>query len=324
MVPVTILTGFLGSGKTTLLSRILKERHGHRIAVIQNEFGEAGIDSELLVQDAGEQIVEMNNGCICCNVRGDMVRILGELHAKREAKQIDFERIIIETTGMADPGPVAQTFFTDERIGDYYLLDSIVTLVDAKHAHKQLDDFREAQEQAGFADRILLSKTDLVGAREQATLIKRLAKINPRAPITQVHFGNTSLDDILDIRGFNLDAILEIEPDFLEETTHEHDDAVQSFVFRADQPFDGLKLEDFLSGMVQAYGPILLRYKGVLWLAENENRVVFQGVHMLMGGEMGKPWGLGENRGSVMVFIGRNLPTDLCIQGLKKCLVSES
>ena len=250
MVPVTILTGFLGSGKTTLLNRILKEQHGHKIAVIENEFGEAGIDNELLVQDAGEQIVEMNNGCICCTVRGDLVRILGELQAKRESKELAFERIIIETTGMADPGPVAQTFFMDEDIGNYYLLDSIVTLVDAKHADKQLDDFREAQEQVGFADRILLSKTDLISAGEQEQLKARLVKMNPRAPIKQVHFGNTPLDDILDIRGFNLNAILEIEPGFLEEEHHEHDDQVHSFVFRADQPFDGVKLEERQPGGV--------------------------------------------------------------------------
>ena len=322
MVPVTILTGFLGSGKTTLLNRILQEQHGSRIAVIENEFGEAGIDNELLVEDREEQIVEMNNGCICCTVRGDLVRILGELQAKREAKQLDFERVIIETTGMADPGPVAQTFFMDEDIGSYYLLDSIVTLVDAKHAQQQLNDFREAQEQVGFADRILLSKTDLVDAGEQERLKTRLMKINPRAPIKQVHFGNTPLADILDIRGFNLNAILEIAPDFLAETEHEHDDQVYSFVFRAEQPFDGVKLEEFLSGMIQVYGPDLLRYKGVLWLAENENRIVFQGVHMLMGGDVGKPWEEGEKRASVMVFIGRNLPEDLFVQGLKQCLAS--
>jgi len=321
MVPVTILTGFLGSGKTTLLNRILKEQHGSRIAVIENEFGEAGIDNELLVQDVGEQIVEMNNGCICCTVRGDLVRILGELQAKREANTLDFERIIIETTGMADPGPVAQTFFMDEDIGNYYLLDSIVTLVDAKHAQQQLDDFREAQEQVGFADRILLSKTDLVSAEEREQLKARLVRINPRAPIKQVHFGETPLADILDIRGFNLNAILEIEPGFLEESEHEHDDAVHSFVFRADAPFDGLKLEEFLSGMLQVHGPDLLRYKGVLWLDQNENRVVFQGVHMLMGGDVGKPWGPQEQRASVMVFIGRNLPEELFVQGLKQCLV---
>jgi len=319
-VPVTILTGFLGSGKTTLLNRILKEQHGHRIAVIQNEFGDAGIDAELLVQDADEQIIEMNNGCICCTVRGDMVRILGELQEKREAKQLDFERIIIETTGMADPGPVAQTFFMAEDIGDYYLLDSIVTLVDAKHADKQLDDFREAQEQVGFADRILLSKTDLINTEAQVKLTERLIKMNPRAPIKPVHFGRTPLDEILDIRGFNLDAILEIEPDFLSDTKHRHDDAVKSFVFRAASPLDGAKLEEFFAGMIQEYGPDLLRYKGVLWLAGNENRVVFQGVHMLMGGELGRPWEPEEARNCVMVFIGRNLPQDLFLERLTQCV----
>ena len=309
MVPVTILTGFLGSGKTTLLNRILKEQHGRRIAVIENEFGEAGIDNELLVQDRGEQIVEMNNGCVCCTVRGDLVRILGELQAKREANELDFERVIIETTGMADPGPVAQTFFMEEDIGEYYLLDSILTLLDAKHAERQLDEFREAQEQVGFADRILLSKTDLVAADEVERLRARLVRINPRAPIKPVHFGNTPLEEILDIA-----------PDFLEEREHEHDDAVHSFVFRADAPFDGEKLEEFLSGMIQVYGPDLLRYKGVLWLEGNAQRVVFQGVHMLMGGDLGKPWEPQEQRASVMVFIGRNLPEDLFVQGLKQCL----
>src|SRR5512140_3234299 len=191
MVPVTILTGFLGSGKTTLLNRILKEQHGSRIAVIENEFGEAGIDNELLVADTEEQIVEMNNGCICCTVRGDLVRILGELKGKRESKQLDFERIIIETTGMADPGPVAQTFFMDEDIGNYYLLDSIVTLVDAKNAPKQLNAFREAQEQVGFADRILLSKAALVSEEEHERLTARLTRRTPRVRTKPVHFGST-------------------------------------------------------------------------------------------------------------------------------------
>jgi len=321
MVPVTILTGFLGSGKTTLLNRILREQHGHRIAVIENEFGEAGIDNDLLLEAAGEQIVEMNNGCLCCTVRGDLIRILGNLKQKREAGEIGFERVIIETTGMADPGPVAQTFFMDDEIGEYYLLDSVITVVDAKHAPNQLDQFGEAQEQVGFADRILLSKTDLVADHEVAALKERLVQMNPRAPIKPVHFGQAPVEDILDIRGFNLNAILELDPEFLEEDHHHHADDVSSFVFRAPAPFDGLKLEEFLSSMIQVYGQDLLRYKGVLSLKDNPQRVVFQGVHMLMGGDVGRPWGADEKRESVMVFIGRKLPKDVFMQGLEQCLV---
>jgi G3E family GTPase len=319
MVPVTILTGFLGSGKTTLLNRILKEDHGKRIAVIENEFGETGVDSEI-IEKSEEQIVEMNNGCICCTVRGDLIRILGTLKEKRDQGALKFDRVVIETTGMADPGPVAQTFFTDEEIGNYYLLDSIITLVDAKHAPKQLDEFHEAQEQVGFADRILLSKTDLTREEETAQLIKRLKRMNPRAPIKKVHFGNAPLDEVLDIRGFNLNAILELDPEFLTDIHHEHHDEVESFVFRSDRPFDGEKLESFLSGMIQIHGPDLLRYKGILWMKGKSQRVVFQGVHMMMGGDMGKPWGKGEKKGSILVFIGKKLPKDLFIAGLEECL----
>jgi G3E family GTPase len=323
MVPVTILTGFLGSGKTTLLNRVLKEQHGQRIAVIENEFGEAGVDNDILLAETGEQIIEMNNGCVCCTVRGDLIRILGELKERRDSGKLKFDRVIIETTGMADPGPVAQSFFVDEAIGNYYLLDSVITMVDAVHAPRQLDEFREAQEQVGFADRILLSKTDLISETEQQVLRKRLVNMNPRAPVKNAHFGNTPLEDILDIRGFNLNGVLELDPDFLEDRGHEHDEHVSSFVFRSDRPFDSAKLEEFLSGAVQIYGPDLLRYKGLLYMKGNSHRVVFQGVHMLMGGDLGRPWGKDEKRSSTMVFIGKNLPQDLFIKGLEKCLVEK-
>ena len=320
MVPVTILTGFLGSGKTRLRNRIRKDDHGHRIAVIENEFGEVGVDNEI-IETGDEQIVEMNNGCICCTVRGDLIRILGTLKEKRDQGALKFDRVVIETTGMADPGPVAQTFFTDEEIGNYYLLDSIITLVDAKHAPQQLDEFHEAQEQVGFADRILMSKTDLVTDTDVENLSKRLKRMNPRAPIKKVNFGNAPLSEVLDIRGFNLNAILELDPEFLTSIAHEHHDEVESFVFKADKPFDGQKLENFLSGMIQMYGPDLLRYKGILWMKGKKERVVFQGVHMMMGGDMGKPWAKNEKKGSLLVFIGKKLPKDLFIAGLEECLV---
>ncbi|OAI19926.1 cobalamin biosynthesis protein CobW [Methylomonas koyamae] len=319
-VPVTILTGFLGAGKTTLLNRILTEHHGKRIAVIENEFGETGIDNELLVQ-ADEQIVTMNNGCICCTVRGDLVRILGELSQRRETGEVHFERVIIETTGLADPAPVAQTFFIEPDIAENFKLDAIVTVVDAVHAHQQLQEHHEAQEQVGFADRILLSKTDLQEAEVVADLETRLRAMNPRAPIKRVHFGATELHDILDIDGFNLDDILKIEPDFLEDVSHEHEDDIGSFVFRTERALDAARILAFLDIMVRDYGNELLRYKGILNIAGCDKRVIYQGVHMLMTQDFGSPWRDGESKTSNLVFIGRNLPKQDMLEALASCQI---
>ncbi len=319
-IPTTILTGFLGAGKTTLLNRILTERHGEKIAVIENEFGEAGIDNEILVQNASEQIVEMNNGCICCTVRGDLVRILGELAEKKRSGKLKFDRVIIETTGMADPGPVAQTFFMDDDIHNQYVLDAIVTVVDAKHAQQQLDSNEQAREQIGFADRVLISKTDLVAKEETDALIARMKRMNPRATYKNVHFGETDIKEILDVRGFNLNSVLEIDPDFLKEDHHHHDDDIQSFVFTSERALDMEKIEAFLSLLIQTYGNDMLRYKGVLSIEGQINRMIFQGVHMTMGGSPGKPWATGEKRESKMVFIGRNLPKRIFVEGLAYCV----
>jgi G3E family GTPase len=320
LIPVTILTGFLGAGKTTLLNRILTEQHGERIAVIENEFGETGVDNEILVEDREEQIVEMNNGCLCCTVRGDLVRILGDLGKKRRRGELRFDRVVIETTGLANPGPVAQTFFMDEGIHGEYLLDAVITVVDAKHGQRALDEHDEARAQVGFADRILLSKTDLVGEEEVADLMGRLRDMNPRAHQKKVHFGETDIREILDIRGFNLNAALELDPAFLEDTHHHHDDDVKSFVWKDARPLHMEKIETFLSLMVQNYGEDLLRYKGVLNIQGEPRRMIFQGVHMLMGGTPGKPWGPGEARESVMVFIGRRIPRRLFEEGLAYCV----
>jgi G3E family GTPase len=322
LIPVTILTGFLGSGKTTLLNRILHEQHGEKIAVIENEFGETGIDNEILVQDREEQIVEMNNGCLCCTVRGDLVRILGDLAKKRRQGQLAFDRVIIETTGLANPGPVAQTFFMDEKIHDQFLLDAVVTVVDAVHGNRQLDEHDEARAQVGFADRILLSKTDLAAEAETKDLTDRLRVMNPRAHQKKVHFGETDIREIIDIRGFNLNAALELDPAFLEDTHHHHDDDVKSFVWKDARPLHMEKIETFLSLMVQNYGEDLLRYKGVLNVQGEPRRLIFQGVHMLMGGTPGKPWEAGETRESVMVFIGRRIPRRLFEEGLAYCVAT--
>lgn len=322
VIPVTILTGFLGAGKTTLLKRILTEPHGERIAVIENEFGEESIDNELLFGDTQERIVEMNNGCICCTVRGDLIEMLNRLWQKRASGAIEFDRVIIETTGLAEPGPVAQTFFVDDDIAERFLLDAVITVVDALHGPDQLTQHAEAQAQVGFADRILVSKSDLVDANALAGLRSRLARMNARATIQTVNFGQTPLQDILDIRGFNLNAALEIDPAFLDtQAGHSHIDDVQSFVYKSTRPFDSDRFEGFMSAVSQAYGPQLLRYKGVLHIKGSNNQMVFQGVHMLMGGDVGRPWAPDEPRESKLVFIGRKLPRDTIVKGLDQCLI---
>ena len=356
LIPATILTGFLGSGKTTLLKRVLTEAHGQKIAVIENEFGEENIDNEILVADTQENIIQMSNGCICCTIRDDLRATLQDLAEKKRKGELDFERVVIETTGLADPGPVAQTFFMDDEVAEQYLLDSILTLVDAKHAAQQLNDRQEARRQVGFADQIFISKADLVDQDELGALTHRLKHMNPRAPMRPVHFGEVALSEVFDLRGFNLNAKLDIDPDFLKadddhdhhdhghehhdhapgETCnhpshqhgheghghhHHHDDDVKSFVYRATRPFNPAKLEDFLGAIVQVYGPRMLRYKGVLDMQGTDRKVIFQGVHQLMGSDLGPAWAEGEPRVSKMVFIGLDLPKDILVQGLDQSLV---
>jgi G3E family GTPase len=347
LIPATIVTGFLGSGKTTLLKHVLNEAHGSRIAVIENEFGEENIDSDILVREEGEQIVQMSNGCICCTIRDDLRATLADLALKRRKGEIAFDRVIIETTGIADPGPVAQTFFMDDEVASQYMLDAILTLVDAVHAEQQLDTRQEARRQVGFADQIFISKADLVSKDALAALQHRLAHMNPRAKQSVVHFGEVPLAQVLDLKGFNLNAKLDIDPDFLKADDHDHhdhdhhdhdhhehgahcnhphhhhhDDDVTSFVYRTDKAFDPAKLEDFLGAIVQVYGPRMLRYKGVLNMQGIDRKVVFQGVHQLMGSDLAAPWGPQEQRQSKMVFIGIDLPRDILEQGLQQCLIS--
>ncbi len=357
LIPATILTGFLGSGKTTLLKRVLTEAHGQKIAVIENEFGEENIDSDILVSDTTENIIQMSNGCICCTIRDDLRATLQDLATKKRKGELDFDRVVIETTGLADPGPVAQTFFMDDEVAEQYLLDSILTVVDAKHAAQQLNDRQEARRQVGFADQIFISKADLVSPEELDALTHRLKHMNPRAPMRPVNFGEVTIKEVFDLRGFNLNAKLDIDPDFLKVDGHEghdhapgevcnhpshahgekhghedghnhnhghhhhHDDDVKSFVYRATRPFNPAKLEDFLGAVVQVYGPRMLRYKGVLDMQGTERKVIFQGVHQLMGSDLGSPWAEGEERVSKMVFIGLDLPRDILVQGLDQALV---
>jgi G3E family GTPase len=308
-IPVTVLTGFLGAGKTTLLNHVLTADHGQKIAIIINEFGEVGIDNQLVV-GADEEIVEMNNGCICCTVRGDLIRILGELmDAKRGVsdRKADFDRILIETTGLADPAPVAQTFFADEEMADFYKLDAIVTVVDARHAGQHLDEGHEAQEQVAFADVLLLNKVDLVDDHELRQLEQRLHTMNPAAKVYHTQQSNIDVNKILGIYAFDLDQKLELDPGFLEEEAHEHDDEVMSLVFREDRPLDLKKLEKFLGEWLSDHGVDTFRYKGVLYIKNVKERVIFQGIHMLFSSTSDRKWKADENKRSEFVIIGRDL-----------------
>jgi G3E family GTPase len=339
-VPVTILTGFLGAGKTTLLNRILTEQHGQRIAVIENEFGEIGIDHEIVVQ-TDEEIFEMNNGCICCTVRGDLIRILGRL-MKRKDK---FDRVLVETTGLADPGPVVQTFFMDDDMKEQFFVDAIVTVVDAKHILLHLDDSDEALEQVAFADVLLLNKCDLVDAAALDALERRLRGINALAKIYRTTNSDIALDKVLHVGGFNLDHAMELDPQFLEKEEtpepehhhhectdecdhehghhhhhHHHDESVTSVGIETEGDVDGRKLNAWLSELVRTQGQDIFRMKGVFAIAGQPDRIIFQGVHMLIDGANGGPWGE-RQRVNKLVFIGRHLDRAALNAGFRGCLV---
>ncbi len=341
-IPVTLLTGYVGAGKTTLLNRILSEPHGKKYAVIVNEFGEIGIDNDLVV-GADEEVFEMNNGCICCTVRGDLVRIIDGL-MRRKGK---FDAIIIETTGLADPAPVAQTFFMDENVGRKTKLDAVVTVADAKWLSERLKDAPEAKNQIAFADVILLNKTDLVSADELSDVEARIRGINPYAKLHKTQRAMIPLDAVLDRNAFDLDRIIDLEPAFLENDGHDHghehshehgdhdhahegahargglkhyhDEEMQSIALRTDKPLDADKFLPWIQDLVQKEGPNILRCKGILAFKNDDERFVFQGVHMILDGNHQRPWKRDEKRESRCVFIGRNLPRELITEGFETC-----
>jgi G3E family GTPase len=340
-IPVTVLTGYLGAGKTTLLNRILSEPHGKKYAVIVNEFGEIGIDNDLVV-GADEEVFEMNNGCICCTVRGDLVRILDGL-MRRKGK---FDAIIVETTGLADPAPVAQTFFIDENVGRKTRLDAVVTVADAKWLSDRLKDAPEAKNQIAFADVILINKTDLVSAKELQEVEARIRSINPYAKVHKTERAQIALNEVLGRNAFDLDRILDIEPEFLETEDdhnhhhahshdhhhghdhahehrglkHYHDEDMQSISLKSDKPLDPDKFFPWVQNLVQTDGPSILRCKGILSFRNDDERFVFQGVHMILDGDHQRPWKKDEKRDSRIVFIGRNLPEDKIRQGFESCI----
>ena len=342
-IPVTVLTGYLGAGKTTLLNRILSEPHGKRYAVIVNEFGEIGIDNDLVV-GADEEVFEMNNGCICCTVRGDLVRILDGL-MRRKGK---FDAIIVETTGLADPAPVAQTFFIDENIGRRTKLDAVVTVADAKWLNERLKDAPEAKNQIAFADVILINKTDLVSPEELSEVEARIRGINPYAKVHKVQHAKVPLNAVLGRNAFDLDRILDLEPEFLGSENddhhhhhhhdhkhgdhdhahahahgglkHYHDEEMQSISLRTDRPLDPDKFLPWVQDLVQKEGPNILRCKGILAFKDDDERFVFQGVHMILDGDHQRPWKTDEKRESRIIFIGRNLPGKMISEGFESCI----